>query len=91
MRQPVQSVEHQPGTAGETKAIGGQKATEKNAKAKAAAKIKLVDINSASKAELMKLPGVSAAIADKIVAHRPYNSKARLVTEKIITIEATRS
>ncbi len=35
----------------------------------------------------MKLPGISAAIADKIVAHRPYNSKARLVTEKIITIE----
>lgn len=81
------AVENKPGTAGETKAMSAHKVTEKSAKAKAAAKVKPVDINSASKAALMKLPGVSAAIADKIIAGRPYNTKARLVTEKIITID----
>lgn len=43
-----------------------------------------VDINSASRAELMKLPGVSAADADRIVAGRPYLSKAHLVTRNVI-------
>lgn len=51
---------------------------------KPAAKIKLVDINSASVAELKKLPGITDAEASKIVAGRPYGSKAWLVTHKII-------
>lgn len=51
---------------------------------KAAAKIQLVDINSAKKAELIKLPGISIADADKIIAGRPYGSKAWLVTHKIL-------
>ncbi|MFA5913597.1 MAG: helix-hairpin-helix domain-containing protein [Sterolibacterium sp.] len=85
------AVETKSGTAGETKAISHGKASAKSAKAKgakAAAKPKFVDINSASKAELMKLPGISAAEADKIIAGRPFNTKARLVTNKIITIGA---
>lgn len=45
---------------------------------------KLIDINSASRADLMKLPGVSAADADRIVAGRPYLSKAHLVTRNVI-------
>ena len=44
-----------------------------------------VDINSASKAQLMKIPGVSDAMADKIIAGRPYLSKAHLVTHNIIS------
>jgi competence protein ComEA len=50
-----------------------------------AANVKLIDINSASKAELMKLPGISAADADKIIAGRPYLTKAHLVTHNIIS------
>jgi DNA uptake protein ComE-like DNA-binding protein len=53
-------------------------------KTKAATKAKLVDINSASKSELMKLPGVSAAAADKIIASRPFGSKMWLVSDKIL-------
>jgi DNA uptake protein ComE-like DNA-binding protein len=44
----------------------------------------LVDINSASKAELKKLPNVDDATADKIIAGRPYLSKSKLVTRDII-------
>ncbi len=51
---------------------------------KAKAKIKLVDINGANKAALMKLPGITGADADKIIANRPYGSKTWLVTNQVI-------
>ena len=47
--------------------------------------IKPVDINSASKAELKKLPGLSAADAERVIAGRPYLSKAHLVTHNVIS------
>ena len=47
-------------------------------------KVKLVDINHASKTELQTLPGITPVLADKIIAGRPYNSKAFLVTHNII-------
>ncbi len=81
------AAETKPGTAGESKAISHGKATEKSAKvkgAKAAAKVKLVDINSASKAELKTLPGIDDAQADKIIAGRPFLSKAHLVTHDVL-------
>jgi DNA uptake protein ComE-like DNA-binding protein len=81
------AAENKPGTPGDTKAISGPDATEKSAKAKdvkPAAKVKLVDINSAGKTELKKLPGIDEAMADKIIAGRPYLSKANLVTRNVI-------
>jgi competence protein ComEA len=48
------------------------------------AKTELVDINSAKKEELKQLPGVSDADADKIIAGRPYATKAHLLTHKIL-------
>jgi DNA uptake protein ComE-like DNA-binding protein len=53
-------------------------------KAKRDPKVKLVDINTASKAALKKLPGITDADADKIIANRPYGSKAWLVTHNVI-------
>ena len=65
------------------KAPAGQ-AAKKGKEGKEAAKAKPVDINGASKAELMKLPGLSDADAEKIIAGRPYASKAWLVTHNVL-------
>ena len=58
--------------------------TKKTAK-KAAAPKKLVDINSARKAELMKLPFIGSEEADRIIAGRPFLTKAHLVTKGYIS------
>lgn len=44
-----------------------------------------VDINAASKDDLMHLPGVTDARADRIIAARPYDHKDELVTKKVLT------
>jgi DNA uptake protein ComE-like DNA-binding protein len=43
-----------------------------------------VDINHASKEEWMKLPGMTEAYAAKLIAGRPYKTKAHLVTHDIL-------
>jgi competence protein ComEA len=45
---------------------------------------KLIDINSAPKADLMKLPGIGDAYADKIIKGRQYFKKDQLVSKNII-------
>jgi competence protein ComEA len=47
-------------------------------------KSKVVDINSASQADLIALPGVGEAYVKKIVAGRPYARKDQLKSRKII-------
>ena len=72
-------------SASKTTAIQQSAKSKAAAKRKAAAKIKPVDINSADKAELKKLPGIGDAEADKIIAGRPYLSKTNLVTHNILS------
>jgi hypothetical protein len=43
-----------------------------------------VDINSAGRKELMALPGIGAAEADRIIANRPYLTKTELVTKGVL-------
>jgi len=65
------------GTAPETPAASQSKPN--------AAPAKLVDINSASRAQLKTLPGIGDAEADRIIAARPYPSKAKLGAEKVVS------
>ncbi|TMQ62876.1 MAG: helix-hairpin-helix domain-containing protein [Candidatus Eisenbacteria bacterium] len=53
-------------------------------KAHAAPKINL---NTATKEELMTLPGLTDETADKVIAARPFKSKSQLVEKNIVTKE----
>lgn len=71
-------------------AVAAQKTPSKAGKsAKAAttkteAKAEQIDVNSASKDELMTLPGIGDVTAQKIIDGRPYNSKRDLLTKKVV-------
>lgn len=43
-----------------------------------------IDINSASRAQLMTLAGIDQAQADRVIAGRPYLSKADLASKQVI-------
>ena len=44
----------------------------------------LLDVNSASKADLVALPGVGEVYAQKIIDGRPYARKDQLVAKKVL-------
>ena len=46
---------------------------------------KLVDLNQASKDQILSLPGISAQQADRIIAERPYKDPHQLVTRHILS------
>jgi len=54
------------------------------AKPAAAVKAELIDINSASEAQLKALPGIGDAYAKKIIAGRPYAKKDQLKSKNIV-------
>jgi competence protein ComEA len=59
-------------------------AASASAAASAPAKAPLLDINSASKEELSKLPQIGDARSDAIIKGRPYSGKDDLLKKKIL-------
>jgi DNA uptake protein ComE-like DNA-binding protein len=46
---------------------------------------KPVNLNDASRSELLDLPGVTAERADKIIANRPYENTGELVSRHVLS------
>jgi DNA uptake protein ComE-like DNA-binding protein len=57
--------------------------TSSAAKSTTLAKVPLVDINSASRDELVRVPGIGEAIADHIIAGRPWKQKSDLLAKGV--------
>jgi DNA uptake protein ComE-like DNA-binding protein len=54
----------------------------------AAAKVELLDLNSATREQLVALPGIGETYADAIIKNRPYKTKSELVSKKVIPAAA---
>jgi competence protein ComEA len=53
-------------------------------KASSSMKHELLDLNTASEADLKTIPGIGEAYAKKIVQNRPYKRKDELVQKKVV-------
>ena len=70
-------------------AVEAQSATDLMKKGTDATKLaQPLDLNSASVADLKKLPGVGDSAAKKIVAGRPFTNTSELVDKKILSAAA---
>ena len=50
----------------------------------AAPKAEMLDINTATREQLVALPAIGAEYADKIIQGRPYASKNQLASKKVV-------
>jgi DNA uptake protein ComE-like DNA-binding protein len=58
---------------------------EKKVEKKAEKAAELIDLNTATKAQLTALPGVGESTAQRIIRNRPYAKKDQLKSMKILT------
>lgn len=73
-----------PATGGAMQKTAPATAPAAKAAPKAAKQAELIDINSATEAQLTTLPGIAKARSDAIIKGRPYKGKDELVKKKIL-------
>ena len=66
------------------KAAPAPKAAPTTGAAPAAKQADLIDINSATEAQLSTLPGIAKARSEAIIKGRPYKGKDELLSKKIV-------
>jgi competence protein ComEA len=78
----------QPAAKPDMKAPAKQ-ATARPASTKVASKkVEMLDLNTATREQLVALPGIGETYADAIIKSRPYKSKSELVSKKVIPAAA---
>ena len=70
-----------------TASAGAQMQNSQKAPPKATVKKTIVDINSATEADLSVLLAVDKAVAKKIIEARPFRNKRELVSRQFLTLD----
>jgi DNA uptake protein ComE-like DNA-binding protein len=74
-------------TTNHAKSSSAKTSTTHHASSTSAKHTHKIDVNTASREQLMTLPGVDGPMADKIISERPYKNMGELESKKVVNKE----